>query len=193
MLLDNVQLAYRIITKMRIKKIYILSSFILCLVSGFAQFLFAQSLQNEEPKAYSGHYRPYYERTPEISIFYSVKKHSLTQDYEIIITNRGRVIVSENNYYETPKIHNAKISDSELDTLHNFILKADIFQFKNEYIADKDFIDLDGERLKISIGKRTKEIVISSTSVPPKIRAIINRIEEIRQNAVKSKEDEEAS
>jgi hypothetical protein len=48
---------------------------------------------------------------------------------------------------------------------------------------------LDGERLKISIGKKTKEIVISSAPVPPKIRAIINKIEEIRQRTIKPKED----
>ncbi|MCK9614390.1 MAG: hypothetical protein M0R48_02665 [Candidatus Omnitrophica bacterium] len=174
---------------MRIKNNYIFYILVLCFIFGFSQYSFAQTAQPAKPKAYSGHYQPYYEPTPEITIFYSVKKHSLTQDYEVIITNRGKVIVSENNYYEKPKIHNAKLSDSELNTLCNFIIKTDIFQFKNEYITDKDFIDLDGERLKITIGKRTKEIVISSTSVPPKIRAIINKIEEIRQRTVKPKED----
>ena len=171
---------------MTIRKNYIFYILVLCFIFGFTQ---NSSAQPEAQKVYSGHYRPYYEPTPEISIFYSVKKHSLTQDYEVIITNRGKVIVSENNYYETPKIHNLELSKAELEGLCDFIIKADIFQFKNEYITDKDFIDLDGERLKISIGKKTKEIVISSAPVPPKIRAIINKIEEIRQRTIKPKED----
>lgn len=172
---------------MHTKKIYLLCSLILYFILGFAQYL---SAQPAKPKIYSGNYQPYYEPTPEISIFYSVKKHSLTQDYEVIITNRGQVIVSENNYYDKPKVYNTKLSESELNGLADFILKADIFQFKNEYIADKDFIDLDGERLKISIGKKTKQIVISAVAAPPKIRAIINKIEEIRQRMVKPVGDE---
>lgn len=153
---------------------------------GFTQHLFAQP---KEPKVYTGNYQPYYEPVPEITIFYSVKKHSLTQDYEIIITNRGDVVVSENNYYDKPKVYNAKLSEVELNTLADFILKTDIFQFKNEYVADKDFIDSDGERLKISIGKRTKQIVISAVTGPAKIRAIINKLEEIRQRMIKPEED----
>jgi len=177
---------------MQITKKIIFYILILCFIHGFVQYSFAQPQQAAQPvehKAYSGHYQPYYEPTPEISIFYSVKKHSLTQDYDVIITNRGQVIVSEKNYYEKPRIHNAKLSEAELNALADFILKTDIFQFKDEYVADKDFIDLDGERLKISIGKRTKQIVISAVTGPPKIRAIINKLEEIRQRMIKPEED----
>jgi len=171
---------------MNITKKYIFYSLILCFIFGFTHHLSAQS---KEPKVYSGHYQPYYEPTPEISVFYSVKKHSLTQDYEIIITNRGEVIVSENNYYDKPKVYNAKLSEAELNTLADFILKTDIFQFKDEYVADKDFIDSDGERLKIRIGNRTKQIVISAVTGPSRIRAIINKLEEIRQRMIKPVED----
>lgn len=171
---------------MHITKKYIFCSLLLCLIFGFTQHL---SAQPKEPKVYSGNYQPYYEPVPEISIFYSVKKHSLTQDYEIIITNRGDVIVSENNYYDKPKVYNAKLSETELNTLADFILKTDIFQFKDEYVTDKDFIDSDGERLKISIGKRTKQIVISAVTGPAKIRAIINKLDEIRQRMIKPEED----
>lgn len=174
---------------MSIKKIHILCALFACFIFHFAQILSAQSVEPKEPKVYSGRYQPYYESVPEISIFYSVKKHSLTQDYEIIITNRGKVIVSENNSYDRPKVYNAQLSESELNGLADFILNADIFQFRNEYVADKDFIDLDGERLKITIGRRTKQIVISAVSGPPKIRAIINKIEEIRQRMIKPEAD----
>lgn len=131
-----------------------------------------------------GHYNPYYEKVPEISIFYSVKKHSLTQDYEAIITNRGNVIVSHNDRYDSPKVYNAKLSEKELNVLQDFIMKADIFQYKDNYIVDKDFVKMDKEKLKIKIGNRTKTIVISSASAPPKIRAIINKIDEISQRVV---------
>ncbi|MDD4954921.1 MAG: hypothetical protein PHP17_02650 [Candidatus Omnitrophica bacterium] len=171
---------------MRIKKIYILSAFLLCFSFVCAQFL---SAEPNEPKVYSGNYQPYYEPVPEISIFYSVKKYSLTQDYDILITNRGDVIVHEKDYYDKRKVYNAKLSESELNALADFILKADIFQFKNEYVVDKDFIDSDGERLRITVGKRTKQIVISSATGPVEIRAIINKLEEIRQRMKKPEED----
>lgn len=171
---------------MKEDKIYIFCGLIFCIILGLAQPCFSQAT---EPKVYSGHYQPYYEPIPEISIFYSVKKHSLTQDYDIIVTNRGRVIVSERNYYDKPKIYNSKLSESELNALADFILKADIFQFKNEYTADKDFIDLDGERLKITIGKKTKQIVISSQTGPAVIRAIINKLEQIRQRMIEPVQD----
>ena len=36
---------------------------------------------------------------PEIEVFYSVRKGSITQDYEIFITNEGRAIIIEKDYY----------------------------------------------------------------------------------------------
>ena len=116
-----------------------------------------------------------------MDIFYSVKKQSLTQDYEIIIKNNGDVFLSLNNDYSNKsKVINGKLSANEIDGLKEFIINANISNFDNEYLADKDFIALDSERLKITIDGHTKDILISSTSIPPKLQSIVNAIKKYR-------------
>jgi hypothetical protein len=133
------------------------------------------------PGAFSQYQRPYFEKEHQIDISYSVKKQSLTRDYEIIINNNGNVILLQNNDYSgQPKILNGNLSSGELQGLKEFIINANISNFDNEYLMDKDFIVLDSERLKITIDGRTKDILISSSTVPSELQSIINAIKKYR-------------
>jgi len=87
----------------------------------------------------------------------------------------------QNDYHsDKSKVLNGKLSKGELNALKDFIISANISNFDNEYLIDKDFIKLDSERLRITIDGKTKDILISSSSVPPELQAIINAIKKYR-------------
>ncbi len=154
---------------MRLKHICIFVSFFFCFLS-----VALQNASSQSPL-------PYYERDHRVEISYSVKKQSLTQDYELIITNNGDLILLQNNdYSKQPKVLNGKLSSAELEGLKDFIVRANIFNFDNEYLIDEDFIKLGSERLKITIDGRTKDILICSSTVPPELEAIINAIKKYK-------------
>lgn len=119
-----------------------------------------------------------------IEVVYSVKKYSLTQDYEIIINNKGDVIVYRHDYYDNlegkPIIKNGKIPADELQDFKEFIMESDVFGFDNDYVANANAVELGSERIKFTINREVKEIVISAATVPARLRAIIERIEEIK-------------
>jgi hypothetical protein len=96
------------------------------------------------------------------------------------MTDKGDVIVYQNNKYDKPKVLNAKLSDDEWDALRELILDAEIFEFENKYVAKDNFIELDSVRLKITIDRRVKDIVISAATCPPKMQGIIDKIEAIK-------------
>jgi hypothetical protein len=153
---------------MAIKRIYFFSGFIFCFSFSFLQL------------PCPPYQAPVFAKSHEISVYYSVKKNSLTQDYEVIITDKGDVIVYQNNKYDKPKVLNAKLSDDEWDALRELILDAEIFEFENKYVAKDNFIELDSVRLKITIDRRVKDIVISAATCPPKMQGIIDKIEAIK-------------
>lgn len=154
---------------MQIKHIYIFLSAIFCFVC------------LTPPSSFSQYQRAYFEKDHQIDISYSVKKQSLTQDYEIIINNNGVLFLLQNdNYSNKPKVINGKLSNGELEGLKEFIINANVSNFDNEYLIDKDFIKLDSERLRITLDGKTKDILISSSSVPPELQAIINAIKKYR-------------
>ncbi|MDP2924378.1 MAG: hypothetical protein Q8O30_11790 [Candidatus Omnitrophota bacterium] len=119
-----------------------------------------------------------------VDVSYSLKKGSLTQDYEIIITNKGDVIISEYNYFDKldgkPIIKNGKLPEMQLKEFKEFIIDSDVFQLENEYIVSTKTIEDDNERLKFTIDGHVKDIVMSVTTVPPRLRQIIKKIEEIK-------------
>ncbi|MFA5272426.1 MAG: hypothetical protein WC412_08860 [Candidatus Omnitrophota bacterium] len=154
---------------MQIKHIYIFLSFVFCF------FFTAQST------SYPQYRQSYFEQEHQIDISYSAKKHSLTRDYEIIVKNNGdMILLQSNDYSNKPKIIYGKLSEGELEGLKEFIIKANVSNFDNEYLADNDFIALDSERIKITIDGRAKDVLISSSSVPPKLQAIINAVKKYR-------------
>ena len=75
-----------------------------------------------------------------------------------------------------------KVLDNNLERIKNFILSANVFQFKDEYVGSKNFMDLSSKKLKIKIGNKVKEIVISTSEIPPELRRIIDRIEKIKSS-----------
>jgi hypothetical protein len=160
---------------MRIKHIHI------SLIAIFCFFCLIQ------PNSYSQYQSSYFEKEHQIDISYSVKKHSLTRDYEIIIKNNGdMILLQSNDYSNKPKIINGKLSEGELQGLKEFIIKANVSNFDNEYVVDNDLIALDSERLKITVDGRKKDILISSSSVPPKLQAIVNAIKKYRTRLLSS-------
>ncbi|MFA6281909.1 MAG: hypothetical protein WCY05_05355 [Candidatus Omnitrophota bacterium] len=163
---------------MRIKYIYI------SLIAAF--YFFNLSPQSAFPQ----YQRSYFEKDHQIDISYSVKKRSLTQDYEIVINNNGDMfLLQKDNYSDKPIVFNGKLSKGELEGLKEFIVSANIFNFDNEYLLDKGFIALDSERLRITMDGKTKDILISSSSVPPELAAIINAIKKYRTRLVKTNAD----
>ena len=109
----------------------------------------------------------------------------------MIITNNGDLILLQSdNYSNKPKVLNGKLPKGELKALKDFIVSANISNFDNEYLIDNNFIKLDSERLKITLDGRTKDILISSSSVPPKLRAIINAIEKYRARLLSNATEE---
>jgi len=129
--------------------------------------------------------QPSYEGSiTKFQVRYSVKRSSLTQDYEVLINNKGVVVVSSNDYYTNPElphiVKTGKLTAEEFADFKNFVINVGVFQFQNEYIANGNMVELSSERIKFVIGNKTKEIVVSSTTAPPKLRAIIQRIEELK-------------
>lgn len=120
----------------------------------------------------------------KFQVRYSVKRSSITQDYEVLINNKGVVVVSINDYYTNPEsphiVKTGKLSAEEFQDFKSFVINTGVFQFQNEYIASGTMVELSSERIKFVIGNKTKEIVIGSTTAPSKLRAIIQRIEEIK-------------
>lgn len=164
---------------MRLKHIYIFTGFV------FGLFFFVPQ------SSFSQYQRPYFEREHQIDISYSVKKQSLTHDYELLITNNGDLILLQSdNYSNKPKVLNGKLPKGELKALKDFIISANISNFDNEYLIDKDFIKLDSERLRVTIDGKTKDILISSSSVPPELEAIINAIKKYRARLLSSATEE---
>jgi hypothetical protein len=119
-----------------------------------------------------------------IDVVYSVKKYSLTQDYDIIIKDKGEVILYQYNYYDKaegkPVIKNGKIPPDELQGFKEFIIDSDVFNFENDYVANIKTTELSSERIKFTIDGKIKEIVISAATIPARLRAIIERIEQIK-------------
>jgi hypothetical protein len=125
------------------------------------------------------------ERT-RIEVAYKVNKHSLTQDYEIIINNKGEVVLYQHNYYDNldgkSVIKNGKINPDDLRDFKEFIMESNVFGFDNDYVANINAAELGSERIKFTINGEVKEIVMAATTVPARLRAIIDRIEQIKSS-----------
>lgn len=119
-----------------------------------------------------------------IEVSYKVKRSSLTQDYEIIITNNGDVILHQPNNFDKldgkPTVKNSKLLPEELRDFREFIMESDLFSFDNDYVVSAQTAEVDSQRLKVSINGQVKEIIMSATTLPQGLRAVIERIEEIK-------------
>jgi hypothetical protein len=119
-----------------------------------------------------------------VEVKYSLKRGSITQDYEIFINNKGEVVVYEHNSFakeeNRPMVKNAKLAQEQLTRFKQFIIDSNVFELDNEYLVNSDTIEYDNERLKFTLDGKVKDIVISMANPPARLKQIIKKIEEIK-------------
>lgn len=123
-----------------------------------------------------------------IEAFYSIKRGSLKQDWEIFIAKDGMVTVVDKDYYSklkpTINTKSKKLSDREFNDFKRIVIKGKVFDLDNEYVgSDIDILnlmDVDNERIKLIINGRVKEIVVCLSQIPPRLQRIIDKITAIK-------------
>jgi len=128
----------------------------------------------------------------KISIIYSC--NSLNESYETFIDDNGNVIIFESDYFDLEK-NNPKnvitktLSEKEIKELKSFILNADVFNLKDEYISSPVLIKERSDTLTFVIDGKIKKILCSNANLPISLSKIIDKIQDIRRGLKYVKEE----
>jgi hypothetical protein len=129
-------------------------------------------------------YKPILSASTRIEVSYFLRRSSLLGDYDIVITNKGDVILSGHDYFNSLSaktvVKNAKLSPQQLEDFREFIVDSNIFQYDETYVVNCKAVQLDSQRLRVSINGKVKEIIISAATIPQGLRTVIERIEQIK-------------
>ncbi|MCM8819169.1 MAG: hypothetical protein NC925_00015 [Candidatus Omnitrophica bacterium] len=121
----------------------------------------------------------------KIKLLYEIKSKALTNDFEMLIDEKGLVHILKKDYFTNlskvkKNIKSYLLSKEDFDQLKNLILEADVFNLKDQYIGSLQLLNCQHESLAITINGRTKEIVISASTLPIQLSRILLKIKEIK-------------
>ncbi|MCM8787671.1 MAG: hypothetical protein NC935_06420 [Candidatus Omnitrophica bacterium] len=121
----------------------------------------------------------------KIKLFYEIKSGALTQDFKMLIDDKGLVHILKKDYFtnlsKTKKsIKSYLLSKEDFEQLKGLILEADIFNLKDYYIGSQHQLNYVSESLIITINGRTKEIIIGASNLPIQLSRILLKIKEIK-------------
>ena len=128
----------------------------------------------------------------KINLIYNY--NSLEDSYEVFISDDGKVIIFERDYFDVEKkepknVITKTVSEKDIKELKDLILNADVFNLKDEYVGSLTLIKERSDILTFIIDGKTKKILCSNANLPIGLSKIINKIQDIRRSLKYVKEE----